>query len=242
MVGVIYKITCLVNNKIYVGKRLTKYLKNFEDYYGSGTIIKKAVAKYGKANFKKEILCECYSFIELNEKERYYINIYNSIRPNGYNIAIGGNGGDTLIGFTANEKNVVIEKRKSSRNNTINSNKEYYIDLFRNMAIERIKENDNFGFKEGHIPHNKNKKASIDLKKKLSNSHQDYIMPESQKKNISKSMKNKNGRKIECIQTGEIFLSINDLKERRRINLKYATINYRIINYIEIEGYLYKKI
>lgn len=53
-VGYIYKTTNLVNGKIYVGKR---QMPHFDDsYYGSGTVFKAALKKYGKANFKREIL------------------------------------------------------------------------------------------------------------------------------------------------------------------------------------------
>lgn len=49
---VIYKTTNLINNKIYVGKDS----HNDSNYFGSGTILVKAIKKYGKENFKKEIL------------------------------------------------------------------------------------------------------------------------------------------------------------------------------------------
>jgi len=49
---IIYKSTNLVNGKFYVGQDS----KNYPDYYGSGLILKIAIDKYGKDNFKKEIL------------------------------------------------------------------------------------------------------------------------------------------------------------------------------------------
>ncbi len=84
---IIYKTTNLINNKIYIGQSR----KNNPNYYGSGKLIKGAIRKYGKDNFKKEILCECLTLDELNEKEIYWINYYNSTDLSiGYNIERGG--------------------------------------------------------------------------------------------------------------------------------------------------------
>ena len=52
---IIYKTTNLINSKIYVGQDS----KNNYNYLGSGIIIKKAIKKYGKENFKKEIIEYC---------------------------------------------------------------------------------------------------------------------------------------------------------------------------------------
>ncbi len=64
---IIYKTTNLVNGKFYVGK--SKY--NDPEYLGSGIILKKAILKYGIENFNKEILEQCNSDAELNEREKY---------------------------------------------------------------------------------------------------------------------------------------------------------------------------
>jgi len=92
----IYKTTNLINNKIYIGLS-TKSVEESTDYHGSGTLLHKAIFKYGKNNFKKEIIEECDTLIELQDREKYWIDYYNSAsRGVGYNIALGGTGGDTL--------------------------------------------------------------------------------------------------------------------------------------------------
>ena len=58
---VIYKTTNLINGKIYIGQDL----ENNPNYFGSGLIFKKAILKYGKNNFKKEILEYCFNKQEL---------------------------------------------------------------------------------------------------------------------------------------------------------------------------------
>src|SRR3990167_674765 len=85
----IYMITNLINNKIYIGKNI----KNDDNYFGSGKLIKYAIQKYGKKCFKKEILAECSTETELNKKEKYFIKKFNSFPPIGYNISDGGEGG-----------------------------------------------------------------------------------------------------------------------------------------------------
>lgn len=79
---VIYKTTNLVNGKQYIGKDA----KNTPSYLGSGTFLKKAIQKYGKENFKKEILEVCSSQEELKEREEYWLNYYDAgNNPDFYN-------------------------------------------------------------------------------------------------------------------------------------------------------------
>lgn len=90
---VIYQTTNVINNKIYIGQDKN----NNQNYLGSGNLIKKVIKKYGKENFIKEILCTCSTIDELNDKEKYYINKYQSTNKDiGYNIAVGGTDGVML--------------------------------------------------------------------------------------------------------------------------------------------------
>lgn len=91
--GYIYKTTNLINNKIYIGKRVKS---KFDIYYkGSGKILKLAFKKYGLENFICEVLEWCDSSETLNKQEQHWIKILDARNPSvGYNIAKGGNGGD----------------------------------------------------------------------------------------------------------------------------------------------------
>lgn len=92
---VIYETINLVNGKRYIGK--DKY--NDPKYLGSGTLLKKAIKKYGRDNFKKIILEYCESEEQLNEREQYWIAIFNAQKSSKYyNIIHGGSGGDTWEG------------------------------------------------------------------------------------------------------------------------------------------------
>lgn len=87
---IIYKTTNLINGKFYVGKDE----RNKPDYLGSGTLLKKAIKKYGKENFIKETLEVCSTREELIEREIYWIR-ETKAQEIGYNIADGGQGGNT---------------------------------------------------------------------------------------------------------------------------------------------------
>jgi len=79
----VYLTTNLVNEKQYVGS----HKGDINDgYLGSGRpALANAIKKYGKENFKREILEECKPSSNLLLEEKY-IKEYNTLVPNGYNI------------------------------------------------------------------------------------------------------------------------------------------------------------
>ena len=60
----IYSIRNNINGKIYIGK---SRLNVNENYFGSGLRIKRAIKKYGKENFTKNIICFAENYDELNK-------------------------------------------------------------------------------------------------------------------------------------------------------------------------------
>ena len=104
---VIYKTTNLINGKFYIGKDV----RNLNCYLGSGELLKKAIKKYGKNNFVKEILEICDNLTELDEREKYWIKKLDSINQ-GYNLTEGGTGGDT---FTNNPNKEEIRNKLKKR-------------------------------------------------------------------------------------------------------------------------------
>lgn len=109
--AIIYKTTDILNDKIYIGQSIF----NNEEYYGSGKWLKRAIIKYGKDNFKKEIVEEC-DISELNEKEIYWINYYKS-NEIGYNISRGGQvGWMNGLKHTDETKNKLSEMNKGHKN------------------------------------------------------------------------------------------------------------------------------
>jgi len=80
---IIYKTTNLINGKYYIGKQQV-YTKS---YLGSGTALKHAIKKYGRKNFKKEILETCNTENDLKSKELWWLDKLNAIKDKtSYNL------------------------------------------------------------------------------------------------------------------------------------------------------------
>lgn len=89
--GIIYVHINKLNGKAYVGQTVQTLQKRWGrgSSYSTCPCFYKAIQKYGWDNFEHKIL-ECgLDDAELNEREKYWIEKYNSIQ-NGYNIQEGG--------------------------------------------------------------------------------------------------------------------------------------------------------
>lgn len=107
----IYKITNLINDKLYIGQHCLNKKKDYyfahgishtgKIYGGRDTYFCRAVIKYGFENFSKEILEYC-NKSDVDEKEIFYIKYYNSNNlDTGYNLT---NGGGSLSGYKMTEE------------------------------------------------------------------------------------------------------------------------------------------
>lgn len=106
---IIYKTTNLINGKFYVGKDE----RNKPDYLGSGVKLNRAIKKYGRENFIKEVIEVCSTKEELNEREKYWIK-ETKAQELGYNIADGGSGGNTYTEETKQRVSELFRGRKHS--------------------------------------------------------------------------------------------------------------------------------
>ena len=127
MIGDIYKITCTTSGKCYVGQAKKHfgrdddkwgYIKRWKSHIYEATSDKKdhctvlnnAIRKYGKEDFNVELLCECETKEDMDDKERYYIEHFNSLVPNGYNLEKGGR---TNRVFSKETRNKMSESGKN---------------------------------------------------------------------------------------------------------------------------------
>jgi len=88
----IYKTTNLINGKIYIGYHASENIEK-DSYLGSGYLLKKAIEKHGKKNFKREILHVFETQEEATKKEREIVNEEFIERDDVYNLCLGGFGG-----------------------------------------------------------------------------------------------------------------------------------------------------
>ena len=155
--GFIYITTNLVNGKRYIGQRKFYGTSKitWQDYLGSGTVLKRAINKYGEENFQKIILNIAYNENDLNQLETQYIKDYNAVvSKDFYNLASGGHGGNTLAGKT--EEEMIQFKRKVSKANA-GINSAWYGKHHTQEEIEKIRN------------WNKGKIVSDETKLKMSN-------------------------------------------------------------------------
>ena len=91
----VYKVINLITNEYYIG--VHKTTDCFDNYLGSGIHIKNQIKKYGKENFKKEILFEYNNEFQAYQKEIQLVeeNINNKLC---LNIGPGGIGGAKFEG------------------------------------------------------------------------------------------------------------------------------------------------
>lgn len=113
--GCIYRITNLVNGKIYIGKTSESFLKRFRKHLANakhvrdGSQLGKAIRKYGEENFYIGIIVDKVPIYFLDAFERYWIHHYNSLHA-GYNCTVGGDGGSRP--WTDKQRQTVSQSRK----------------------------------------------------------------------------------------------------------------------------------
>lgn len=99
---IIYKATNKKNGKIYIGQTVRPLKVRIQEHARhSDSVFDKAIQKHGIENFEFEVIDTANSIEELNQKEIYWIEHYNSYKGDGYNSCIGG---ENTIGFRHTEE------------------------------------------------------------------------------------------------------------------------------------------
>lgn len=88
----IYRITNLLNGKIYIGQTIRDPDIRFRQHClpSSASLISRAIRRIGKENFSFEVIAKCSSLQDLDKLEIENIIKHNSLIPNGYNVSPGG--------------------------------------------------------------------------------------------------------------------------------------------------------
>lgn len=120
--GLIYIIKNNCNDKVYIGQTTTSIEHRWKDHIRSARgnfepsmVLYKAIRKYGVKNFYVELLEDNITGTELlNDREKYWIEQYDSLIPNGYNVRDGGEDcGRKEVYKINSETNQIIEKYDS---------------------------------------------------------------------------------------------------------------------------------
>jgi hypothetical protein len=132
----IYKITCLVNNKLYIGQTVSflstgmkkGYKIRFKQHISNAIkkreccpLLEKSIRKFGFENFRLELLFKC-DKTDANEMEIQQIKTHNTLVPNGYNLLPGGlrseYTNDIKDKISTSKKRSHYNKRKDKYKNT----------------------------------------------------------------------------------------------------------------------------
>lgn len=106
----VYKTTCLVTNRYYIGVHSTN---NLEDgYLGSGTVLLRSVEKYGKENHNREIIEYFNTRGEAFKLEKKLVNKKLIEDPMCINLVGGGRG---ISVFSKEIKKKISESNKGKK-------------------------------------------------------------------------------------------------------------------------------
>ena len=193
----VYKHT-LPNKKVYIGitSQKPKYRWNSGLGYNKQPYFMNAILKYGWDNIKHEILFADLTQEEAEQKEIELIAFYKSNQIKfGYNIANGGN----IVGTISEATKQKISKSLKGRpkENPPWLGKHHTIET--KIKLSNSKKGDKNPMYGKHIPD--------EVRAKMSNSHK----------------KGSLCRAIVCIETGEVFISSNEVA--RAMNLSQGNVS-----------------
>lgn len=120
MYYLIYKITNNINNKIYIGAHTTIDIN--DGYMGSGVGISRAIQKYGKENFSKEILHFLDTKDDMYLKEKELVTEEFIGRTDTYNAKVGGTGGYSATDKEQWKKNISEAQKNRLKNGAVHWN------------------------------------------------------------------------------------------------------------------------
>lgn len=197
MYGYVYKTTNLINGRIYIGQHKSNGWD--EQYIGSGKILGIALKKYGRKNFVCEIIENCKTKEELNQREIYWIAFYRE-KNKCYNITNGGEGraaphseetrkklSKSLMGHVVSNE---TRENMSNAHKGIMATKESKAKISKALKGRPLSENHKENLSKSHLgipnPHSK------EWREKVSRANKGRIFNESSKQKMSLSHKGEN--------------------------------------------------
>jgi group I intron endonuclease len=249
----IYCIENIVNNKKYIGYTIDFYKRKREhiNYLIRGNhcniYLQRSFVNYGKENFIFYIIEQCkLDYKELQEKEKYYIEFYNSYGlSKGYNLTKGGDGS---LGYkhTEETKKKCSDFRKGKSLSEETKQKLSKILTGRKMSDEFKRKLSERSKKQRHSEETKQKlrelhlgkKASEETKRKISIASTGRIFSEATRAklrgtkseqaliNVRKANMNNIGRKFGKEFGNKISIAQRNLKKMKNCSSKYIGVTY----------------
>lgn len=118
----LYKTTNRINGKYYIGIHSTDDLD--DGYLGSGTYLKRAIKRYGRSNFSKQILSFYLNRRALSKAERGIVTETIVTDPQSYNLVLGG---DSVIDSGGFSTGMVTVKNKDGQTFLVRKDDPKYI-------------------------------------------------------------------------------------------------------------------
>ena len=142
---IVYKITNIINGKVYIGQTTRSLRQRWLEHCRSNnkcSAIRNAIDKYGKNSFTLEIVDTANCLEELNKKESKYIKQLNCIRPNGYNLREEGQNKSPSLEARENMSQGQLRRMSNPeelRKNAIRAKKQWENKNYKNKMIEKIR-------------------------------------------------------------------------------------------------------
>jgi group I intron endonuclease len=254
--GFIYKITNTVTGKCYIGEtieatpeaRWKRHLHTLKTDKGCPAL-KDAMKKYGVDNFKFEVLIICFDE-DVHRYEKEYIQKYNSMVPNGYNILPGGQGGGGFKGKKHTPE--AIAKQTESYRKFLEANPNYY-DTYREKhresmekvnLSESVLKSERFqkAKQEGRLGFNSHKNQE-ETKQKISDSLKQYYQENKQTQKQKKAVRNANRKPIHQYTVDGKFIKSFDaiIDAERETKVKKSNIQQVLCgNTLTAGGFVWK--
>ena len=234
----VYEITNNINGMKYIGKRSCHCEIDKDSYMGGGKVLKKAKEEFGLENFSKTILAVAYDAEMALDLESYYIERSNAVdSPLYYNQVYGGDISHMFkhkdIGKQERVRQIIAEKNKGTNAGENSKVAKRVIclntgEVFLSGAEAAAK----YGLHRNSVsrvcnPNSNTKTAGKDplTNEQLKWMYYDEYLARSNGEDYVYNAKSapyrKHGKKVICLNTGDIFESTAEAA--RAYNLKFAT-------------------
>ena len=203
---IVYSITNKITGKRYIGQTVFPINKrwsahkyaSFKSKRKSKSALHSAIFRYGIKNFGIKIITHCNSIEEMNHREQYYIKLFNTLAPNGYNLDNGG-------------KNKLASEQTKKKMRESHSKEKHFA----------------FGKRGDQLPWFGRRNNEKTIRKmstcKLGSLNPLFNKPHSLQEKENLSTKCKNKRKIICHENGQMYSSIREAADV--LNLDRASIS-----------------